>query len=693
MNLAERYPPTLELAQAYSEHAPGMSLIGYYSRGIALRGEVAGTAPLVQRSMGARAVAEFLRHSLARGLAVHDVRGEVARGRAAPAADRRLLGNEHGPLPDWRPPCSAWASTAKHCKRPAACTSPGWNWGTSRWRASASICGPLPPPAGCRKTSSRLPWRCKRSDAQGTTQVLLADGVRLMALGRYEEAEARFTRGPGRRPPRRNDERLRGAEPGLVGHRAALPGREAAALRGPSAPCALGRAAMAARRALRTARWLQNDRPHALREYGRILALQGKTRRALRCFAKSLAVAQRQGAKYEHAQTQLADGQLRQLLGQPGAEQQVAEALAALSAIAVPAGEIGIRRPRGPAGHAFAGRPLPNRAGGRPQDRIGPVADDDLRGGPQRGPAVAAGRTLPGAGDRAEGRPGVLRAGGGECPARFPLGIGAARAGGGPGRDRCRRQSRRRRPRRCLRRGTFDPLRSRFRPRPRRGLHVRGTLPGAIAVRPGRAAAGRLHRHDRRRRAGECRGFPAVARPQRDPGNARRRTDRRRGIACPGTGPLQSRTGTRGQRVAAGRRTVARRQGIGRNGQPRQERIPGHDEPRDPHAHERRAGHDGTGALHAAELRAEGLPQHRQAIGRLPAAPDQRHPRFLQDRGGQDGIGAHRLRSPRGGRRRHPRARAPRRAKRGWSWSSTSMPACRCCCRAIPAACGRSSSI
>src|SRR5207245_6233985 len=35
MNLAERYPPTPELAQAYSEHAPAMSLIPYFSRGIA----------------------------------------------------------------------------------------------------------------------------------------------------------------------------------------------------------------------------------------------------------------------------------------------------------------------------------------------------------------------------------------------------------------------------------------------------------------------------------------------------------------------------------------------------------------------------------------------------------------------------------------------------------------------------------
>jgi tetratricopeptide (TPR) repeat protein len=34
MNIAERYPPTPELAQAYSEHAPVMTLVTYYKRGI-----------------------------------------------------------------------------------------------------------------------------------------------------------------------------------------------------------------------------------------------------------------------------------------------------------------------------------------------------------------------------------------------------------------------------------------------------------------------------------------------------------------------------------------------------------------------------------------------------------------------------------------------------------------------------------
>ena len=35
MNLAEQYPPTLELAHAYSIHAPVMGLVAHFNRGIA----------------------------------------------------------------------------------------------------------------------------------------------------------------------------------------------------------------------------------------------------------------------------------------------------------------------------------------------------------------------------------------------------------------------------------------------------------------------------------------------------------------------------------------------------------------------------------------------------------------------------------------------------------------------------------
>ena len=35
MNLAEQYPPTLELAHAYSIHAPVMGLVAFFNRGVA----------------------------------------------------------------------------------------------------------------------------------------------------------------------------------------------------------------------------------------------------------------------------------------------------------------------------------------------------------------------------------------------------------------------------------------------------------------------------------------------------------------------------------------------------------------------------------------------------------------------------------------------------------------------------------
>ena len=108
---------------------------------------------------------------------------------------------------------------------------------------------------------------------------------------------------------------------------------------------------------------------------------------------------------------------------------------------------------------------------------------------------------------------------------------------------------------------------------------------------------------------------------------------------------------------------------------PGEERIPGQHEPRDPHAPERHRRHDGAGARHRADPRAAGVPRDGEALGRSPAERDQRHPRLLQDRGGQARPGARRFRPPRHPRRhrgdaRHARpqeragARRPRRRRR-----------------------------
>jgi two-component system sensor kinase len=88
----------------------------------------------------------------------------------------------------------------------------------------------------------------------------------------------------------------------------------------------LRKARTAARRGLRLARKFQNDLPHALRENGLVLTRQGRHRKARRFFEKSLAVAERQGARYEQAQTRLAVAHLALELDEPGATEEVAAA-------------------------------------------------------------------------------------------------------------------------------------------------------------------------------------------------------------------------------------------------------------------------------------------------------------------------------------------------------------------------------
>ncbi|MGO9111479.1 MAG: response regulator [Thermoguttaceae bacterium] len=340
MNLAERYPPTLELAQAYSEHAPAMSVFGYYKRGIVyaeksleLRrsfNDLWGQGQslnfygmLLYAASRFPACVEKLREAVRLLQRTGDYwEMNIARYNMAGALFR--LGEHREALQEARRIHQSGLELGD--EQMAGISLDLWAFATA---------GEMP------EDLVKSALECNRRDVQGTAQVLLADGVRLMALGRHEQAEARFTEALAiaRRAGMMNTY----VRPNMAWLATAL--RCQAEKQPPYAVhqrrAILSRAAKAARSALRTARWLQNDRPHVLREFGRILALQGKTRHALRCFAKSLAVAQGQDAKYEHAQTLLADGQLRQLLGHPGAEQQVAGALAALSAISVPAEESG----------------------------------------------------------------------------------------------------------------------------------------------------------------------------------------------------------------------------------------------------------------------------------------------------------------------------------------------------------------
>jgi len=336
LNLVERYPPTMELAQAYSEHAPAMSLIGYYRRGLLYANKSLELRRSFSDLWGQGQSLNFygiLLHAASRFATCVEKSREAVRllqqtgdywemnmARYQLAAALFRLGEHREALEEARRMHKSGLELGD--EQMAGISLDLWAFATA---------GQVP------QDLIETALKCDRRDAQGTTQVLLADGVRIMALGLYEQAEARFTEALA--VARRAGMMNAYVAPNLAwlttSLRCQAEKQPVYAVR--ERRVLLARAARAARRALRTARWLQNDRPHALREYGRILALQGKTGRALQYFAKSLAVAQRQGAKYEHAQTLLADGQLRLLLRHPGADQQVADAQAALSAIAIPA--------------------------------------------------------------------------------------------------------------------------------------------------------------------------------------------------------------------------------------------------------------------------------------------------------------------------------------------------------------------
>ena len=280
MNLVERYPPTPELAQAYSEHAPGMSLIGYYSRGIAYAEKSFAMRRVVWRSVGAGPIAEFPRHSALCRLAFRRVRGEVAARRCGCCNAPATTGNSTWPATRWRRPLPPGRSP-RRLQAAQRMHQSGLELGDEQASGISLDIWALATGGSVPEEILKQELKRIRHDAQGTAQVLLADGVRLMAQRQYEQAADRFAQALavakqagivnayvapnlawlatacGRRP--REQIGLCAAE--AAGTACAAPKRR------PAAHCS-------------TARWLQNDLPHALREYAHILALRGKTRRA-----------------------------------------------------------------------------------------------------------------------------------------------------------------------------------------------------------------------------------------------------------------------------------------------------------------------------------------------------------------------------------------------------------------------------
>jgi two-component system sensor kinase len=329
MNLAEQYPPTVELAHAYSSHGPAMGLVAFFSRGLAYSQK----SLAMYRSLGdlwgqgqalcfhgvvfyAASRFEECIEKCREAVKVLERAGdlwEVNVARLHTAFSIYRLGD-----------LVASTELAKRVHFSGVelgdAKASGFSLDVWAWSTGGKV------PAEILQTELQRP----REDVQVSAQVMMAEGVRLFMLDRVEEAADFFEKG----------HQL--AEAAGLRNTYVLPLRSwlASALRRQAQKTSrlepkrrtalLKRAGKVGRKAVRVAQKFQNDLPHALREAGLISAMQGSHRRARKYLDESLDVAQRQGARFEHAQTLLARGSVGLKLGWSEAEDEVAAARQAL---------------------------------------------------------------------------------------------------------------------------------------------------------------------------------------------------------------------------------------------------------------------------------------------------------------------------------------------------------------------------
>lgn len=330
MNLGETFPPTLELAQAYSDHAPAIILVPmfrraerYAEKSMELRhrfGDLWGQG----QSFHYHGIVHYAAgrydqciEKCRRAVQVLERMGDhwqvhIARYQIAACLYR--MGNLQGAVDEARRNYESGIMLGDE-------------------QASGIILD-----VWARATLGKMPdeilereLRRERHDVQGTAQVLLAHAVQLLSRGQPLDAVEQLTKAQ-----RIVDEA--GVEnPYTQPVRAWLvTAWRAAAEDDPSrSPWRrrelLRRAEAAARVALWKSLRFPNDRPHLFREMALIQTMLGRTRRAQRSFAASLKSARAFHAEHEYAQTLLARGQIGRELGWKHAVEDIAAAQALLA--------------------------------------------------------------------------------------------------------------------------------------------------------------------------------------------------------------------------------------------------------------------------------------------------------------------------------------------------------------------------
>ncbi len=337
LNLAERFPPSAELAQAYSEHAPAATMLPWFNRGVRY----------VQRSLQIR---RDLRDVWGQGQSLGFT------GVAMYAASRFEEGEQA---------CREAMRLLDQTGDRWEANTAGWNLALCLYRkgelvaatdaarqvyAAATLIGDhtsagVALSVWTRASIGRVEVALideelanGGEDASTTAELRLAAGLRALYAEDLPTAEGHLC--VAKATIRKAG--LRQEYAAAVAPWSATVARLLAESSSPLNPAERARRLRRTARAVRSARFwamsYRNNAPHALREAGLLASLLGRPRRAARFLHRSLAVAQSQGASYEVARTQVAQAELAAAFG--GAEQDVLEARAALSLFEVAADKV-----------------------------------------------------------------------------------------------------------------------------------------------------------------------------------------------------------------------------------------------------------------------------------------------------------------------------------------------------------------
>jgi serine/threonine protein kinase/tetratricopeptide (TPR) repeat protein len=331
MNLAERYPPSLELGRAYAVHAVMMTAIPLSRRGVVYAERAFHIHGDMGDRLGQGKARSFKAFSL---LALGRFQEGVETGREA----IRLL-EQAGDV--WEANMARMIAsfpmyflgdlrrahlTAKRSFEIAVETGDhaGMAIALYFWATSA----PHALPEGALQAECER----KRDDPLSSSAALQGRGLELL-MREDNPGEAAVMIQKSLDLARQRGLRNACIFCGVTWKATALRMVAERAAEGSARQKALAEASKAVRDALRITRKYLTVRPMALRERGILAVLKGKEKEARRFFDRSLEFARQQEAAYEYAQTELARAEAGLKFGWPDAQQQLARARAKIAEI------------------------------------------------------------------------------------------------------------------------------------------------------------------------------------------------------------------------------------------------------------------------------------------------------------------------------------------------------------------------